>query len=285
MTMKRNQPLPDTLSELRKVAVWYRQASYTALSVCLGHRTGVYQNLTLQEFKEAVETEDGLVINHVGGKTRRTYKTVQVPVSAELYDLLMWYCSKLQPCLGRNEEATKLLLPHLNPFDQDSMNLRIPELKHLEYQKLLRGNRTRRYHDQLTHELDERNMLENTNARELASFRCHSESVASRTYDARNKAARASRASRELLEAANRLYGLEDSETTFDETDLPNEFVSKALCRRLRQRKRRRTSTAKASNSRGWPRRAIHRRHWRRPIDCPRGGHARAGWRRRLTID
>ena len=212
MTEKRNQPMPETLGNTRKLAVWFRQAAYIALSVCLGQRTGVFQNLTVQEFREAVETSDGIVINHVGGKTRGTYKTVQIPISHQLHELITWYTIDLQRTLGRSEESSKLLLPHLNPFDTQLMDLKIPEIQHLDYPRLLRGNRTRRYHVQLTHQLDEDNRLKGTTTRELAALRCHSEAVASRSYDARHKASRASRANKSLLKAANRFYGIEDTE-------------------------------------------------------------------------
>ena len=62
--------VPEDETSLRRKAVWFRQASSIAMSVNLGHRTGVYQNMTVHEFERAVDTEDDLVITQVGGKKR-----------------------------------------------------------------------------------------------------------------------------------------------------------------------------------------------------------------------
>ena len=210
------QELPETERNLRRSAVWFRQAAYVALSVNLAHRTGVYEQMTKQEFEDAVQTEDGRVINHIGGKTRGTYRTVQVPIGERLFELIQWYLTQLQPCLGRSEQAGLLLFPHLNAFDPELLNLRIPEIEHLNYQRLLRGNRTRRHNVELATELDERRELEGTNLRELAALRCHTEAVAARSYDARNKARRAARAHKALMRAANKRYGMAESDNDED---------------------------------------------------------------------
>ena len=69
---------------------------------------------------------------------------------------------------------------------------------------------------ELSHELEDTNRLTNTNLRELAALPCHSEQVATRTYDARSKAERASRANKALMQAANLKYNLEN---TSDDSD------------------------------------------------------------------
>ena len=58
--------LPEDEASLRRKAVWFRQACYIAMSVNLGHRTGVYQNMTVDEFQRAVHTDEKIVITHVG---------------------------------------------------------------------------------------------------------------------------------------------------------------------------------------------------------------------------
>ena len=244
MKRRSEQPVPDEPADRRRTAVWYRQAAYVALCVKQSHRTGVYLTLTVDEFKRAVRTENGLVINHVGGKTRGKHRTVQVPIRRKLHALITWYLRELQPCLGRTDEAGLLLFPHLNAFDPDSLNLRIEEIQHLNYPALLRGNKSRRQHVELAHDLDEANELHGTSTRELAALRCHSEAVAARTYDARNKAERASRATKAFLDAANKRYGLvgspddEDNETgepdqtaePDDQTAEPDQTAESDVC-------------------------------------------------------
>ena len=126
------------------------------MSVNLGHRTDVYQNMTVHEFERAVDTEDNLVITHVGGKKRGSYKTVQVPVTRKLHRLLQWYVTHLQPHLSRTQQTSFRLFLHLNPWDSGSLDLGIEELDNIPYARLLRGNRTRRQNVQLTHDLDHR---------------------------------------------------------------------------------------------------------------------------------
>ena len=183
---KAKESLPDDEAALRRKAVWCRQAIYIAMSINLGHRTGVYQNMTVDEFQRAVETEERTVITHVGGKRRETYKTVQVPVSIKLNHVMKWYVANLQPHLSRNRQSRVLLFPHLNPWDTASLDFGIEEIQDIPYARLLRGNRTRRQNVQLTHELDDHKELQGTNVRELAMIRCHTEAVASKTYDTRN---------------------------------------------------------------------------------------------------
>ena len=158
--------------------MWFRQACYIAMSVNLGHRTGVYQNMTVDEFQRAVHTDEKIVITHVGGKRRGSYKTEQVPVSMKLNRLLKWYVANLQPHLSRTQQSRVLLFPQLNPWDTASLDLGITEIENIRYARLLRGNRTRRQNVQLTHDLDDTKKLQGTNVRELAMIRCHAEAVA-----------------------------------------------------------------------------------------------------------
>ena len=205
---------PRDTAKLRKTTVWFRQAGYIAVSINLAQRTGVYQNLTVDELRKAAETANGLVINHVcvcGGGTRGKYLTCQRPIRRQLFHLLEWYVENLQTHLSRNADNQNRLFPHLNPWDSDSLDLRIVEIEHTPYPKLFRGNRTRRHNVELSHDLQDSNELTNTNLRELAALRYHSEQVATRSYDARNKAERASRANKALMQAANLRYGLENS--------------------------------------------------------------------------
>ena len=62
---------PDTAlsnKEKRSQAVWRQQAIHVALCVKQGHRTGVYQRMTVAEFEGGVCSEDGgVVVSHVGG--------------------------------------------------------------------------------------------------------------------------------------------------------------------------------------------------------------------------
>ena len=203
----------------RPEAVWVRQAIYVALCVTQAHRTGVYQNITKEEAKNAISTSYGLVIVHVGGKTKKTHNTVQVPVSKSLHDIIMWFMENLRPVLMKEGEENAKLLPYLNVWDSRLLDLKIPELEHIPYPTLLRGNRSRRHHVQLSHNLEEDNQLEGTNVRELAALRCHSEATAARFYDMRNKAVRAARANKALLKSADKRYGVSDSEEEDDEPE------------------------------------------------------------------
>ena len=142
--------------------------------------------------------------------------TCQLPIRRQLFHLLEWYVENLQPHISRNTDNKNRLFPRLNPWDSTSLDLRIEEIQHISYPKLLSGNRTRRHNVELSHNLQDSNELTNTNLRELAALRCHSEQVATRSCDARNKAERASRANKALMQAANLKYGLENSS---DESD------------------------------------------------------------------
>ena len=168
--------------------------------------------MTAQELRKTVTTEDGLVINHVGGKTRAKHSTCQVPVNCKLHKMLLWYLEHFQPHLTTDDEKRKLLFPMLNPWDEGSLDLKIDELKTIPYGRLLRGNRTRRHNVQLAHDLEDRQELSGTNLRELAALRCHSQAIATRIYDARSKSSRASRAHKALMESANRRHRLQEEE-------------------------------------------------------------------------
>ena len=111
----------------------------------------------------------------------------------------MWYMENVRPSLIKAGEESKKLLPHLNVWDSRLVDLKIKELEHIPYHRLLRGNRSRRHHVQLSHGLDEDNHLEGTDVREFATLRCHSEATAARFYDLRNKAIWAARANQALL--------------------------------------------------------------------------------------
>ena len=90
------------------------------------------------------------------------------------------------------------------------MDLKIPEIAHIPYPRRLRGNRSRRHHVGLPHELRDLNELEGTNVDELSSLRLQSQRTAERFYDSRSKALRAARASRALLASADKHFGLQE---------------------------------------------------------------------------
>ncbi|KAF0290539.1 hypothetical protein FJT64_007840 [Amphibalanus amphitrite] len=165
-----SDPLPDSTKERLSEAVWWRQAIYVAMSVNEGHRTGVYQNLTVAEFQGA-QGDDDVIITHVGGKTARKYKTAQVPISARLVPLIDHYLGRYHSILGGKSE---LLLPYLNVWDSKNIDLNIEALGDVPYPRLLRGSHTRRHHVQLGHELHDKRRLQGTTVSELAELRCHS---------------------------------------------------------------------------------------------------------------
>ena len=210
----KDEPLPEAAAERRSKAVWTRQALYVALSVDQASRTGDYQTLTVEELHKAVKTPHGLVITHVGGKNKKKFKTCQITATKRLHGLLKWYAEEMQPLLVKrgDDSQKKMLFPYLNVWDEHLMDLKIPEIGDIPYPKLLRGNSSRRSHVELAHALNDANMLEGTNVQELATLRCHSMATALKSYDARDKAVRAARATKALTSSANRLYRL-DSES------------------------------------------------------------------------
>ena len=161
---------PEYTRALRSRAVWFRQACYIALAVNQAHRSGVYRNLTIWGFETVVDTTNGPAFNHVGGKTRGTYNTVQVPVTKKLLKVLAWYKENVQCHLAQNSEQSHLLFPHLNVWDSESFNLHIEAIAHIAYPNLLRGNHSRRHNVELGHDLNDENMLEGTNLRSLQTF-------------------------------------------------------------------------------------------------------------------
>ena len=101
----------------------------------------------------------------MGGKTARNHKTVQVPVSSRLASLIERHIELHHGSLIGDKA---LLFPCLNTWDPKLIDLRITSIAHIPYQRLLRGNRTRRHHVQLAHELHDQGQLEGTNLGELA---------------------------------------------------------------------------------------------------------------------
>ncbi|KAF0298398.1 hypothetical protein FJT64_004265 [Amphibalanus amphitrite] len=122
--------LPDMAKERLSEAVWWRQAIYVAMSVNQGHRTGVYQNLTVAEYQGAISQDDGVIISHVGGKTARKYKTAHVPISARLVPLINHNLGRYHSILGGKSE---LLMPSLNVWDPKMIDLRIQSMGDVPY--------------------------------------------------------------------------------------------------------------------------------------------------------
>ena len=222
-------PLPKEKKALRRKAVWVRQAIYVGMSATQAHRSGVYQQMTIDELNDAIQTPHGIAINHVGGKTRNKHKTVQVPVSKKMLRIMKWYVEQLRPSLNVGGVDNKKLLPQLNVWDAKLLDLKIKELEDIPYPRLLRNNHSRRHHVQLSHTLEEEKRLQGTNISELASLRCHSTATASRYYDARNKAVRATRANEAFITSANKMYGITESES--EEIDEESQEMSAAYSR------------------------------------------------------
>ena len=76
----------------------------------------------------------------------------------------------LEPALG--EKQKEMLFPLLNVWDSKLLDLEIDEVKKIPYPELLRGNRNRRYHAELSHDLHDNKELDSTNLDELAYLRC-----------------------------------------------------------------------------------------------------------------
>ena len=221
LTEEMKTPLPTDQKRLRQKAVYVRQAAYVALCVNQAHRTGVYQNLTCDEFQKPAETPTGLTVIHIGGKTRKRYRTVEVPVKKRLHRIISWYVEHLRPTLLRKaDDAT--LFPYLNTWDPKLLDLKIQDIQDIDYPNIMRGNHSRRHHVQLGHGMHDDGHLKGTNVSELASLRCHSYQTATSRYDWRNKAVRASRADKAYRQSANRLYGI-DEETSEEENESPTQ--------------------------------------------------------------
>lgn len=208
--------IPTEPKERRKLAVWVRQAAFVALSVTQAQRTGVYQNVTTEEFGKATDTPYGIIVTHVGGKTKKAHKTCQLTVSKTFHRVLQWYLENLHSCLDKKGSNSKLF-PFLNVWDPKMIDLNIEEIANIPYPRLLTGNHSRRHDVQMAHALDDEGKLEGTNVRELAALRCHSVSTATKSYDARNKVVRAARAAQALRKSANRAFGIADCQTDEEE--------------------------------------------------------------------
>ena len=124
------------------------------------------------------------MVTHVGGKTLKKHKTVQVPV--KVAEAIRWSISNIRKELVDEDKDEGRLLPALNTTNESLLDLKIEEIAHLPYPRLLRGNINRRHHVRMGHELHDAEELRGTSVGELATLRCHSSATPSRVYDARD---------------------------------------------------------------------------------------------------
>ncbi|XP_037073838.1 uncharacterized protein LOC119095042 [Pollicipes pollicipes] len=105
-------------------------------------------------------------------------------------------------------------------YDEKALKFDIPAINRLDHPKLVRGNRGRRNHVDLTHSLVAKGALQGTNANEAARYRYHSLNTAMRYYDVMEDGRRAHAVQWALLKSANKYYGVaSSSEDSADEDE------------------------------------------------------------------
>ena len=78
-------------------AVTFRQVLYTILSLLSGHRTGIWEGITKDEFGSRFVREDGASdITHIGGKNK-TMGSTTVVLERDTDDLFVYFLSRLRP--------------------------------------------------------------------------------------------------------------------------------------------------------------------------------------------
>ena len=165
-----------------------------------GHRTGVYQGLTLTEFGQRHSRPDGgSDLTHQGGKTLKKMGATTVTTDQATENAITYFVMKLRPLL-RMAAGSDLLFPGLGVGNSKHAAAAL-NIKENRLAEMSGGNTNRRFHASITFHYVEQGKLTARQAELLAFYRRHSSDQANRGHEQRSRRELDSTAQRQLLQA------------------------------------------------------------------------------------